>query len=206
PTPKREKLPKDAAVFTKAEFRGEVLFWPQEAGPDEKLAAAHRKFELNPMGHIADYCRHIPYKSDKKTFVAKTGRDSFEVFQYTFKLPWQEPDENGKIPEHVVMWDYNVGLVRITPFFKCFKYPKTMPAKCISQNPGLSDLVHSITGGSIVAQGYWVPYKAAKAIAATFCYEIRHALTPVFGPDFVNQCIPPGSPNFQNFKINPAIV
>lgn len=39
------------------------------------------------------------------------------VFQYTFKVP-------GDDREYTVMWDYNVGLVRITPFFKCCKYSK----------------------------------------------------------------------------------
>lgn len=39
------------------------------------------------------------------------------VFQYTFKMP-------GDGREYTVMWDYNIGLVRITPFFKCCKYSK----------------------------------------------------------------------------------
>ena len=39
------------------------------------------------------------------------------VFQYTFQVPNDEK-------EYTVMWDYNVGLVRITPFFKCCKYSK----------------------------------------------------------------------------------
>jgi hypothetical protein len=39
------------------------------------------------------------------------------VFQYTFKVP-------GDDKEYAVMWDYNIGLVRITPFFKCCKYSK----------------------------------------------------------------------------------
>ena len=39
------------------------------------------------------------------------------VFQYTFKVPGEEK-------EYTVMWDYNVGLVRVTPFFKCCKYSK----------------------------------------------------------------------------------
>lgn len=39
------------------------------------------------------------------------------MFQYTFKLPTDEV-------EYTVMWDYNVGLVRMTPFFKCCNYPK----------------------------------------------------------------------------------
>lgn len=41
------------------------------------------------------------------------------VFQYTFKVPGDER-------EYTVLWDYNIGLVRITPFFKCCKYSKVV--------------------------------------------------------------------------------
>ena len=85
------------------------------------------------------------------------------VFQYVFKVP-------GDDREYHVMWDYNVGLVRMTPFFKCCKYSKvsfcwhrkerwqpankqTTPAKMLGLNPGLREITHSITGGSIMAQG-----------------------------------------------------
>lgn len=39
------------------------------------------------------------------------------VFCYSFKL-----DENGV--EYTVRWDYNVGLVRMTDFFKALNHPK----------------------------------------------------------------------------------
>lgn len=39
------------------------------------------------------------------------------VFKYDFKLP-------GEDAEYTVMWDYNIGLVRMTPFFKCCQYGK----------------------------------------------------------------------------------
>lgn len=51
-----------------------------------------------------------------------------------------------------------------------------------------------------------MPYQAAKAIAATFCYEIRWALTPVFGNDFPFICLPPGDECFAKFMIDPAVV
>ena len=69
------------------------------------------------------------------------------------------------------MWDYNIGLVRITPFFKCLGYAKvsigpsyrlshilitdmqTIPAKAIGASSGLRELCHSITGGALAAQG-----------------------------------------------------
>jgi hypothetical protein len=51
-----------------------------------------------------------------------------------------------------------------------------------------------------------MPYQAAKAMAATFCYNIRHALTPVFGKEFLSMCTPPKDPSYAKFQINPAIV
>jgi hypothetical protein len=51
-----------------------------------------------------------------------------------------------------------------------------------------------------------MPYQAAKAVAATFCYEIRWALTPVFGNDFPSMCLHPKDPSFAKFVIDPAIV
>lgn len=50
--------------------------------------------------------------------------DPHAVFQYNFKVPG---DDN----EYTVMWDYNVGLVRMTPFFKCCKYSKV----CVALGP-----------------------------------------------------------------------
>lgn len=52
-----------------------------------------------------------------------------------------------------------------------------------------------------------MPYEAAKAVAATFCWKIRYALTPIFGVDFPNTCIPPSDSNrFGRMIIEPAIV
>ena len=56
------------------------------------------------------------YPVAKKATVTQTN-SIFAVFQYTFRVP-------GDDKEYTVMWDYNVGLVRVTPFFKCCKYSK----------------------------------------------------------------------------------
>jgi hypothetical protein len=37
----------------------------------------------------------------------------------------------GKDAEYTVMWDYNIGLVRLTPFFKSCNYGK------VGRNPPL---------------------------------------------------------------------
>lgn len=52
-----------------------------------------------------------------------------------------------------------------------------------------------------------MPYDAAKAVTATFCWEIRHALMPLFGPDFPSMCIPREDVHrFGRMVIDPAIV
>lgn len=52
-----------------------------------------------------------------------------------------------------------------------------------------------------------MPYDAAKAVVATFCWKIRHALTPVFGLDFPSQCIhPQDRARFGRMVIDPSIV
>ncbi|ORY63074.1 uncharacterized protein BCR38DRAFT_370643 [Pseudomassariella vexata] len=194
----KHNMAKDAAVFTKGKAKGVVNFYPYER-LDEVSLREVRKYQVYPFGKIQEYCRHIPYNSGKKDFFEKTGRESFEVFQYILRVPGDET-------EYAVMWDYNVGLVRMTPFFKCCKYSKTTPAKMLNMNPGLKEITHSITGGSIMAQGYWMPYQCAKAICATFCHHIAGALIPVFGPDFPSLCTPPNAPEHGRMIIDHSII
>ena len=68
---------KDAAIFAKGKIYGEIRYAPCEV-QDEDIAKEHAKFHLYPMGRISEYCRHIPYNSEKKNFLEKTGRESFE--------------------------------------------------------------------------------------------------------------------------------
>ncbi|KAK8255381.1 hypothetical protein HDK77DRAFT_498247 [Phyllosticta capitalensis] len=199
--PHRSKVSKTAAVFVKGEPKGEVRYPPHEVDDDDELVKELIKYRItpSPLRDIKKYPRHIPYNSDKKSFLTRTGREAFEVFQYTYKVP-------GESTEYVVMWDYNIGLVRITPFFKSCKYPKTTPAKALRINNGLGAISYSITGGALAAQGYWMPFEAAKAVAATFCYPIRHALTPIFGREFIEMCTLPTEASYASFKIRDDIV
>ncbi|RFU27031.1 hypothetical protein B7463_g9296, partial [Scytalidium lignicola] len=197
PSNRKQKMTKDGAVFAKGKVKGEVNFPPFQL-LDSTTTRNVQKFQVFPLGKIDEFCRHIPYNSEKKSFLEKTGRESFEVFQYTFKLP-------GEDKVYTVMWDYNVGLVRITPFFKCCKYSKTTPAKMLNMNPGLKEITHSITGGALAAQGYWMPYSCALAVCTTFCFHIAPALIPIFGPDFPEKCVPPESPEYGRMIIDPSI-
>ena len=47
-----------------------------------------------------------------------------------------------------------------------------------------------------------MPFEAAKAVAATFCFHIRYALTPVFGLDFSELCVVPDDPSFGRMVID----
>ncbi|KAG8528187.1 uncharacterized protein KY384_007104 [Bacidia gigantensis] len=189
------------ATFVKVNPKGQVNYHPCEL-QDSVTRAEHQNFKVEPIGAISDYPRHIPYNSEKKDFQEKTGRDAFEVYQYRFRVPGELQDKEP----HVVMWDYTTGWVRITPFFKSLKHSKTMPAKVMTANPGLKDISHSITGGSISAQGYWIPYEAARAIAAKFCWDIRYVLTPVFGIDFPRICLKKEDPGFLKLSIERDII
>ncbi|KAI9733830.1 MAG: hypothetical protein M1818_007097 [Claussenomyces sp. TS43310] len=195
---KRQKMTKDGPLFAKGKIKGTVNFPPfQEL--DEKALSRVKTFRVSPLQHIQEYPRHIPYNSEKKSFLEKTGRESFEVFQYVFQLPGEEK-------EYLVLWDYNIGLVRITPFFKCCKYSKTTPAKMLNLNPGLKEITHSITGGALAAQGYWMPFSCALAVCATFCDHISGALIPIFGPDFPSKCTPVCNPLYSRMVIDASII
>ena len=80
PPAKKAKMTKDAIVLVEGKVKGQIVYPPCE-GTDDKIAAEHRRLELHPMGLIAKYHRHIPYTSEKKSFLSKTGRESFEGMQ-----------------------------------------------------------------------------------------------------------------------------
>ncbi|KAJ6444453.1 APSES transcription factor Xbp1 [Purpureocillium lavendulum] len=125
--------------------QGPVRYPPFE---DVNDAAAQEiaKYQIGAFGHIQQCCEHIPYNSAKKDFFEKTGRESIEAFSYEFRVPGQQT-------AYKVMWDYNIGLVRMTPFFKSLGYAKTKPSQMLDKNPGLRDISPSITGGAVSAQG-----------------------------------------------------
>jgi hypothetical protein len=74
---KKQKVSKDAAIFMRGTIRGECRYPPDEFR-DDVLEAHHQQYEIFPMGDIAKYPRHIPYNSEKKNFLDKTGRECFE--------------------------------------------------------------------------------------------------------------------------------
>ena len=70
-------MTKDGAIFAKGKIKGAVRYPPFE-NLDEEAMSEVQKFQVFPLGEIQEYCRHIPYNSEKKSFLDKTGRESFE--------------------------------------------------------------------------------------------------------------------------------
>jgi hypothetical protein len=54
--------------------------------------------------------------------------------------------------------------------------------------------------------GYWMPFEAAQAMATTFCWDIRYALTPIFGPLFPQTCLQPKAEGYKSMVIDPSII
>lgn len=78
PAAKKQKLAKDAPIFSKGNPVGHVQYAPFEAFPAHEKELMSRFNVFPDIGTIADFPRHIPYSSDKKGFLQKTGRDAFE--------------------------------------------------------------------------------------------------------------------------------
>ena len=89
---KKPKLSKDAAVFIRGDIRGSLNYPPYEER-DDLLLAQHQQHEIYPLGNIADFPRHIPYNSEKKSFLEKTGRESFEG-TFPFRAPFSAMKPN----------------------------------------------------------------------------------------------------------------
>ena len=71
------KQTKDAPKFERGEVVGTVNFPPHDTFSAD-IAKHLKDFKIFPSTGISAYPRHIPYSSDKKDFLMKTGRDSFE--------------------------------------------------------------------------------------------------------------------------------
>jgi hypothetical protein len=115
---------------------------------DEASLREVRRFQVHPFGSIRETSERIPYNSGKKDFFSKTGREGFEgkrtgrlgkvygltqaAFHYDFKVPGDETN-------YTVMWDYSVGLVRMTSFFKCRGYSKVSSPLSPLRHPNVAD-------------------------------------------------------------------
>lgn len=64
----------------------------------------------------------------------------------------------------------------------------------------------SVTGGTTDSQGFYLNYRSARALCATFCYEIRYLLTPIFGPQFIHDCLTKDHPDFKKYQVDRKII
>lgn len=65
----------------------------------------------------------MPLKVKMNSSERNAGRSSLPfalVYSYAFRMPEDDAEKEA----HIVMWDYNVGLVRITSLFKSLRHAK----------------------------------------------------------------------------------
>ena len=74
---KKRKVVRDTAVFTKSSTKGPVNYPPYE-DLEPSLVTRQQEFNIAPSKGIAECPHHIPYSSDKRSFVEGTGRENFE--------------------------------------------------------------------------------------------------------------------------------
>lgn len=70
-------MAKDGAIFAKGKTKGPVNY-PPFPYQETKIWAEVQQFVVSPLRNLVDYARHIPYNSEKKSFLERTGRESFE--------------------------------------------------------------------------------------------------------------------------------
>jgi hypothetical protein len=77
PAIRRAKLESDDSDTESRKLNGEINFPPFE-DLDAAVLAQVSKYKVHPLGKIVKRPRFIPYNSEKKDFLDKTGRDGFE--------------------------------------------------------------------------------------------------------------------------------
>ncbi|KAJ1973347.1 hypothetical protein H4R35_004171 [Dimargaris xerosporica] len=102
-----------------------------------------------------------------------------------------------RLGEHWVMWDRELGLVYWTGIWQAIGGDKIDLPKALNTDKALKpeDML-MVRGGKLTIQGTWIPYPNALKLAIRTCYKIRHELMPLFGPQFVDQAVPPDHPEY----------
>jgi len=133
--PNRE-VRKDDLQIKERQAREPISFRPFEADCD-LIRERHDEFQLWPRHSFQEWTSHVPYNGKKLSEV--TGRSGFEVFGY--EIAGREEIEHkqkhaqslGSAKSTVfkrlpIMWDYQIGLVRMTPIYKACGF-NTLAAK-----------------------------------------------------------------------------
>ncbi|KAF9998377.1 hypothetical protein BGZ65_006113 [Modicella reniformis] len=99
------------------------------------------------------------------------------------------------------MWDQENLYVHFTGIWKALGKTKADIVKIIDANPILESTIRKVRGGFLKIQGTWMPHHEAYDLAKKTCFKLRYELVPVFGPGFVNDCIPPDAPGFGSIHL-----
>ncbi|KAF9939485.1 hypothetical protein BGZ67_009416 [Mortierella alpina] len=102
---------------------------------------------------------------------------------------------------HPIMWDQENLYVHFTGIWKALGKTKADIVKIIDANPILETIIRKVRGGFLKIQGTWMPHQEAYDLAKKTCYKLRYELVPVFGPGFINDCIPPDAPGFGSIHL-----
>lgn len=74
---RKQNIRKSENLIPKHRIKGNVNYPPHEE-MDDLMAQEIMRFQVIPLGKISESPCHIPYNSGKKSFLEKTGRESFE--------------------------------------------------------------------------------------------------------------------------------
>lgn len=94
------------------------------------------------------------------------------------------------------MWDRDTGYVHFTGIWKALGNNKADIVKLVDSQPELKDVITKVRGGFLKIQGTWMQHEHARKLATLTCYYIRQDLVPIFGPEFPEECLEPGHPDF----------
>lgn len=74
----KQKMAKNGLVYVQSNVKGQVNFYPFDAYDSASRQQVQRFGIKTSRDQIMRCPRHIPYNSEKKSFLEKTGRESFE--------------------------------------------------------------------------------------------------------------------------------
>ncbi|KAI7881079.1 DNA-binding domain of Mlu1-box binding protein MBP1 [Lichtheimia hyalospora FSU 10163] len=159
-------------------------------------------------------------RSDTSSYACEADNPSFrpyilqadevkgEEFDITRAKYSTSLDPRGYIPVYEytvgnqpIMWDRETGFVHFTGIWKCLGNSKADIVRVVDSNPELG--VTKIRGGFLKIQGTWMPFEFAKILCLRTAYRIRTKLIPLFGPDFVRQCLPPSHEDYGCLLLDP---
>ncbi|CAK9435420.1 uncharacterized protein LODBEIA_P01470 [Lodderomyces beijingensis] len=118
------------------------------------------------------------------------------------------------VNDHWIIWDYETGFVHLTGIWKAAlsvedstpptpSHLKADIVKLLESTPKeYQAYIKRIRGGFLKIQGTWLPFKLCKILARRFCYYIRFALIPIFGPEFPDYCLKPSDRGFGELKLD----